>query len=136
MDDLETHCLSNLDFVVNTFYRYVDDIFLITPKIRLDSVLLSFNSYHSRLKFTCKICNNTLNFLNTSVIRTDSGVLTTNWYRKLTFWGRYINFYSNHPHQYKINTIKNLVDHVILLSDAQFYTENLLVVKSILVNNG
>jgi len=27
MDDLETHCLSNLDFVVNTFYRYVDDIF-------------------------------------------------------------------------------------------------------------
>jgi len=137
MDDLETHCLSNLDFIVNLFYRYVDDIFLIIPKAKLDSVLLSFNNYHPRLKFTCEIeCNNTLNFLNTSVIRTDSGVLTTNWYRKPTFSGRYINFYSNHPLQYKINTIKNLVDHAILLADAQFHTENLLIVKSILTNNG
>jgi len=137
MDDLETHCLSNLDCVVNTFYRYMDDIFLIILKTKLDSVLLSFNSYHPRLKFTCELeCNNILNFLNTSVIRTDSGLLTTNWYRKPTFSGRYINFFSNHPLQYKINTIKNLVDHAILLSDAQFHTENLQIVKSILINNG
>jgi len=72
MEDLETQCLSNLDFAVNTFYRYVDDILLIIPKTKLSSVLLSFNSYHPRLKFTCEVeCNNTLNFLNTSVIRTD-----------------------------------------------------------------
>jgi len=56
-----------------------------------------------------------LNFLNTSVIRTDNGKLVTNWYRKSTYSGRYINFYSSHPYQFKLNTIKSLV--AILLSD-------------------
>jgi len=44
--------------------------------------------------------------------------------------------YTINPLQYKINTIKNLVDQAILLSDAQFHNENLLTVKSILINNG
>jgi len=76
------------------FYRYVDDIFMIIPKAKVDLMLASFNSYHPRLKFTCEMeKDNTLNFLNTSVIRTDNGSLVTNWYRKPTFSGRYINFY-------------------------------------------
>jgi len=76
-----------------------------------------------------------LNFLNTSVIRTDNGKLVTNWYKKPTYSGRYINSYSIHPYQFKLNTIKNLVDHAILLSDEQFHAQNLSIVKSILKNN-
>jgi len=137
MDDLEVHSLNKLDFTVHTFYRYVDDIFMVIPTVGLDSVLGSFNDYHPRLKFTYEIeNNNTLSFLNASVIRTDGGTLITNWYRKPTFSGRYINFFSNHPYQYKLNTITNLVDQAILLSDKQFHTENLGTVKSILKNNG
>jgi len=103
----------------------------------LASVLESFNDYHPRLKFTCEIeNNNTLNFLNASVTRTGGGTLITNWYRKPTFSGRYINFFSNHPYQYKLNTITNLVDQAILLSDKRFHTENLATVKSVLRNNG
>jgi len=98
--------------------------------------LASFNSYHPRLKFTYEIeKDHTLNFLNTSVIRTDNGSLLTNWYRKPTFSGRYINFYSCHPYQYKLNTIINLVDHAILLSHEKFHTGNLSIIKSILKNN-
>jgi len=137
MEDLETLSLQKLNFVVHTYYRYVDDILMIIPATKLDSVLNVFNSYHPRLKFTYEAeSNNMLNFLNTSVIRQDDGTIITNWYRKPTFSGRYINFYSNHPYQYKLNTITNLVDHAILLSDERFHVTNLEIIKSILLNNG
>jgi len=133
MEDLETLSLQKLDFIVHTYYRYVDDIFII-PATKWDSVLKIFNSYHTRLKFTYEVeCDNMLNFLNTSVIREDDGTIITNWFRKPTFSDRYINFYSNHPYQYKLNTITNLVDHTILLSDERFHSINLEIVKSILL---
>jgi len=136
MEDLEIASIGKLDFNVHVFYRYVDDIFMIIPESKVDLTLASFNSYHPRLKFTCEIeKDNTLNFLNTSVIRADNGSLLTNWYRKPTFSGRYINFLSCHPYQYKLNTIINLVDHAILLSHEMFHAGNLSTIKLILKNN-
>jgi len=43
MKDLETQSLQKLDFEVHTYYRYVDDIFMIIPKTKLDMVLKIFN---------------------------------------------------------------------------------------------
>ncbi|KAL6420386.1 hypothetical protein ACFW04_014513 [Cataglyphis niger] len=93
-----------LDFTVSVYYRYVDDIFVIIPRAKVDEINVIFNSYHQRLKFIHEI-------------ESDSWKIITNWYRKPTCSNRYINFYSNHPFKYKINTIFNLVDHAILLSD-------------------
>jgi len=76
MEDLKTQCLSKLDFNVHTFYRYVDDIFMIIPAKKLNSVLITFNNYHLRLKFTHKVKNNMLNFLNISVIRDNGNIIT------------------------------------------------------------
>jgi hypothetical protein len=59
----------------------------------------------------------------------------TNWHRKPTFSGRYVNYFSNHPLRYKNNTITSLVDHAILLSDKQFHNSNIKTVKDILRNN-
>jgi len=96
MEDLETQNLQKLDFEVHTYYRYVNDVFMIISKTKLDMVLKIFNSYHQRLKFTYELeTNNSLNFLNTLVIR-ERRNLITNWYRKFTF-SRYINFFSNYP---------------------------------------
>jgi len=36
MEDFETLSLQKLDFVVHTYYRYVDDIFMIIPATKLD----------------------------------------------------------------------------------------------------
>lgn len=136
MDDLETQCLSTFDFDVPMYYRYVDDIFTIIPKSRIPDVLNAFNNYHQRLRFTYETeVNNSINFLDMNIIRCN-GTLITNWYRKPTFSGRYLNFHSNHPLIYKINTIRSLVDHAILLSDERFHTDNIKIVKDILVNNG
>jgi len=110
---------------------------MIIPRAKLDLVLMNFNNYHPRLKFTSELeCDNLLNFLNTSVIRTVKGKLITNWYRKPTFSGRYINFYSRHSYLHKLNTIKTLVDQAILLSDKQFHVGNLATVETIIMNNG
>jgi len=136
MDDLEINCLKKLDFTVHTYYRYVDDIFLIIPDKKLDNVVTTFNDYHPRLKFTYELENNNrLNFLDVMIVKTNNRLIS-DWYRKPTFSGRYINYYSNHPLQYKLNTITNLVDHAILLSDKQFHVDNLNLVKDILRGNG
>ncbi|EZA46433.1 hypothetical protein X777_00163, partial [Ooceraea biroi] len=72
------------------------------PKSYVHEVLGVFNNYHPRLKFTCEFENdNHINFLDTIVIR-DGNVLITNWFRKATFFGRYINYLSNHPDNHKI----------------------------------
>ncbi|KAL6416968.1 hypothetical protein ACFW04_014762 [Cataglyphis niger] len=135
MDDLETHCLSLLGFVVPMYYRYVDDIFAIVPRTKIDEINVIFNIYHQRLKFTHEIeSDSCINFLNTSIIRSNGKILT-NWCRKPTCSNRYINFYSNHPFKYKLNIIFSLVNHAILLSDDQFHGKNIDVVKQILLNN-
>ncbi|KAL6420081.1 hypothetical protein ACFW04_014146 [Cataglyphis niger] len=123
MDDLETHCLSLLSFAVPVYYRYVDDIFTIVPCAKVDEINVIFNSYHQRLKFTHELeSDSCIIFLNTSVIRFNEKIVTN--YRKPICSKRYINFYSNHPFEYKINTIFNL-----------FHSKNIDVVKQILLNN-
>ncbi|XP_071579386.1 uncharacterized protein [Temnothorax nylanderi] len=135
MEDLETHCLSLLDFDVRVYLRYVDDVFTIVPKRAINVLLEAFNGYHPRLRFTYEIeTGDSLPFLDTIVIR-DGDELITNWYRKPTFSGRYINYFSNHPLKYKINSINNLVDHAILLSDERFHHANINIIKNILVDN-
>ncbi|XP_071577054.1 uncharacterized protein [Temnothorax nylanderi] len=135
MDDLETHCLSLLNFNIRIFIRYVDDIFAVVPKTSVGLILKVFNGYHPRLRFTYEIeTNASLNFLDTTVIR-NGNLLITNWYRKPTFSGRYINFHSNHPLKYKLNTITSLVDRAVLLSNEKFHDGNIKIIKEILNNN-
>ncbi|XP_011862988.1 PREDICTED: uncharacterized protein LOC105559345, partial [Vollenhovia emeryi] len=135
LDDLETHCLKSIDSELPAFFRYVDDIFGIVPTCKINTTLETFNRYHPRLRFTCETEKNmSINFLDTTIIRNNENLLT-NWFRKPTFSGRYINFYSNHPIKYKTNIITNLVDRAILLSDERFHDSNIDTVKDILKNN-
>jgi len=134
LDDL-IDCLKRFSFDVSVFHRYVDDIFIILPKNKVDEVVSVFNSYHPRLKSTYeKETDGVMNFFYTKVIR-DESRLITDWHRKPTFCGRYVNFYSSHPLRYKINTIVSLVDRVVLLFDERFHEKNIQLVKSILANN-
>jgi len=135
LDDLKTQYLKLVNPQPRVFYRYVDDIFAIVPKTAVTYILSIFNNYHPRLQFTLKTeNNNAINFLDTTVIRNGMGVIT-NWYRKSTFSGRYVNYFSNHPISYKINVVTNLVDRAVILSDKRFHVENLNIVRDILSNN-
>jgi len=65
MQDLEVKAIKNLDFEIPVYYRYVDDILLITPANRVDIILNSFNSIHNRLQFTVEYeKNRSISFLD------------------------------------------------------------------------
>jgi len=87
MQDLELKAIKNLDFEIPVYYRYVDDILLITPAYKVDTILNAFNNIHSRLQFTVEYeKNKSISFLdlNLSVI---NDTLYINWYKKETYSG-------------------------------------------------
>ncbi|XP_025265609.1 uncharacterized protein LOC112638326 [Camponotus floridanus] len=88
MDDLETQCLNSLNFTVPIYYRFVDDVFAIVPRTRIDEMLTKFNNYHERLRFTYEMeIDSSISFLNVKVIRSKTRLIT-NWFRKPTWSGR------------------------------------------------
>jgi len=76
-----------------------------------------------------------LNFLDLTLIKIN-GRLISNWYKKPTFSGRFLNFHSHHPLTHKRGTILSLIDRVILLSHPRFHQQNLDFVIRVLVDNG
>ena len=136
MERLEMVPLSKLPFQLSFYKRYVDDIITCIRMEDLQMLLDTFNSFHTRLQFTCEIEKDScLSFLDTIVIR-KSDKLITNWFHKPSWSGRYINFFSAHPMQHKIGLIKGLRDRAILLSDPEYRPANLLLIKDTLKRNG
>ena len=58
MQDLEIICLSQIDFHISIYLRYVEDAFLIIPANKIEFSVTLFNSYQDRLSFTYEIENN------------------------------------------------------------------------------
>ena len=136
MDDLEKERLSNLGFELPLYLRYVDDILIAVPNTEIDNILQFFNTNNFNIKFTLeKEIEQTINFLDISITRKQDQKLSLNWYRKPTWSGRYLNFFSHHPLRYKKSVVNNLVDRAILLSDKEFHTDNLNLIKNVLQEN-
>jgi len=83
MQSLELQTINNLSFVPIFYCRYVDDIALVAPTSYLNNLLLTFNSFHPRLKFIMETDSDVLNILDLALIKKD-GCLIFNWYRKPT----------------------------------------------------
>jgi len=134
MQDLEGEVLATLDFDIPFYYRYVDDIVLAVPTSKIDLVFEKFNSVHSSLQFTIEIGQNSINFLDTTIIFKNNKILF-NWFHKPSFSGRYLNFWSQHPLSQKKGTITGLVDRAFLLSHPESHQANLELVVRILLEN-
>ena len=94
-----------------TFYRrYIDDCFLLfRHEFHADKFLEYLNSKHSNIKFTCeKEVSKKLPFLDCAIERTDDG-FDIGVFRKATFTGLSLSFFSFSPLIYKINGIKTLI---------------------------
>jgi len=55
LQDSELKGINNLDFLVPFYYRYVDDILLLTPVDKVDKILNNFNNIHDRFNFTVEL---------------------------------------------------------------------------------
>ena len=101
MEDLESECLpvlkSKHNCIPKSYFRYVDDTFLIINKNDVDLVVNMFNSYDDNLKFTCEIENDCrISFLDVVIIKKDNKLLS-DWYQKSISSNRVIHFESSHP---------------------------------------
>ena len=135
LQDLESRALGTLDFVLPFYFRYVDDVVCAAPSDSLEHVLNVFNSFHPRLQFTLEVGElNTLNFLDVSLIIRDNHIIF-DLYRKPSFSGRYLNFWSQHPVCQKRGTVIGLVDRVFHLSDPVFHEKNFEFIINILLDN-
>lgn len=109
-----------------TFLRYVDDIALAAPRDKVHDIVNLFNSFHKRLKVTHKVQeNNHFSFLDVSIIL-NNNVIVCEWYHKLMFSKRYLNYLLQNPLCHKIGTIYTLVDRAGLLSDSSFHQKHLI----------
>ena len=106
LDELESKCIASLPFQLPFYFRYVDDITAV-PFNKNEIIKHIFNSYNHTIQFTIEEdLEEKIVFLDILVIR-DGDVIKTNWYQKSTCSGRYLNFRSHHPYNYKINVINN-----------------------------
>jgi len=136
LQDLETEALKLLPFEIPIYYRYVDDILIAAHRIQFNDILNTFNSFHSRLKFTLEYSiNNEISFLDTKIIINNHAIMF-DLYKKPTSSGRYLSFYWHHPITHKKDVIFRMVDKTIFLSHPQFHQKNLIEFVKILLNNG
>ena len=135
LQKLENDCINKLCFDVPFYYRYVDDIILCVPKNLINYTLNVFNNYNENLQFTVELMhNNIINFLDMQLIVQEDSIIT-NWYRKPTHSGRYLNYYSHHPITQKIGIVYSLVDYSIKLSHPKYHHSNIKLTKELLTLN-
>lgn len=137
MEFIESNVLCSLDFKPMFFFRYVDDIITAIPINKVDTFFNAFNAFNSNVKFTMELENNhQLAFLDLVIIHNLDGSLSTDWFHKSTWSGRYLNFDSHLPLSYKRNTVKLLANKIIQLSDPIFHKNNFQLLSKTLLNNG
>jgi hypothetical protein len=109
--------LRKLPFEIPLCFRFVDDLLLGIPADQVETVLQTFNSYNSWIKFTVEIeKNGVLPFLDMEIHRGEDGRLSTVWYSKPTATNRMINYYSNHSSTTKLNCVQGLINRVFRLT--------------------
>lgn len=120
-----------------TVHKYVDDLFLIVPKNKLEEVLAAFNSYHSRIQFTHEEeREGRLPYLDMTLVRQADNSIRTEWYIKDIASGRLLNFHSIHPLSQKINMASNFIDRVQKLTTNQTTAEiNKTITKYLTLND-
>lgn len=125
--------LSKLHTPPKVLALYVDDSFWVIDEKEANHTLNILNSFHPSIKFTCeKEQENKINFLDLTIIRSNSNTLITDWYRKPFASSRILNFYSHHEETCITQTAIAFVKMVLNLSHPSFFLKNKPVVESIL----
>ena len=126
-----------IEFKPIYYRRYVDDTFLIF-KCEDDNrrFFQYINSRHRNIKFTYeKERNGSLSFLDILITKTSTG-LVTGVYRKPTYTGLGLSWFSFCPRIYKINSVKTLLNRAYDICSNYFtFHEEICTLKSYFKNN-
>jgi hypothetical protein len=112
MCNLETMIFSNCpnQFKPLIYKRYVDDTFALFQNVDQAHLFLNYiNSLHKNINFTCELEKDLkINFLDVTVEKSNNS-FAISIYRKPSFSGLGMNYFSYVPYIFKINAIKTLV---------------------------
>jgi hypothetical protein len=120
------------------FRRYVDDTFLVFNKVDQASLFLQYlNNQHPNIEFTMDgAIDGSLSFLDLNISQ-DTGKLSTQIFRKPTFSGLGISFFSHVPLNFKVNAITTLLHRAYNLSSAfSSFSIELDFLRNFFSNNG
>ena len=116
MEHVEKRIFST-DNNIRFWKRFVDDVWVLLPKSKINETLELINSVEPSIKFTLENeNNNSLPFLDVKVTRLDGGSFISEVYYKPTHTGRYLDFNSNHPLAHKRSVVRSLMDRAVLFS--------------------
>ena len=110
-----------LDFKPILYRRYVDDTFLVFKEsAHVNQFLEYLNNKHPKIKFTCDLeQNDKLNFLDVQLLKANNKIHTS-IYRKPTFTAVGLNWFDGGPINFKINSIKTLLNRAYNLTSNYF----------------
>ena len=126
------------DFKPFLYRRYVDDTFVLFHDKSHAALFLDYlNSKHQNIKFTLENeCNNKLNFLDIS-IRKHSGNFETSVFRKPSFSGLGMSYFSYICDQFKFNCVDILISRAYkICSDYKSFHDELQYLRSYFAKNG
>ncbi|XP_055852027.1 uncharacterized protein LOC129916213 [Episyrphus balteatus] len=136
LDYLLDECFEKMIEKPRFVAKYVDDIFAVINKDKIEEVLRSLNGFHPKIQFTIEMEKNfEIAFLDVK-IRRQNDSLMFNWHQKDTASGRLINFRSNHPKHIILNTASNLISKIFTISDTCFHRTNEEKIIKMLRDNG
>ena len=98
MSDFEDRHVYTYDLQPKVWLRYIDDIFCLWQhgRTELDKFITHLNGVHDSIKFTADISEESINFLDTTVLIKNRELETT-LYVKPTDRNNYLPFNSAHP---------------------------------------
>ena len=135
----EVEWLENCPLEFNPLFyrRYVDDTFLMFKENADVAKFLEYlNGKHPNIRFTCEIENNgKLPFLDILICK-NNGNISTSVYRKPTFTGLGLSWFSFCPDIYKVNSIKTLLNRAYNISSNYLVLhEEIEKLRSYFINN-
>ena len=120
-------------------YKLISSLhFLLLNLHQVNGFLQHLNNQQPTIHFTMETeKDNSIPFLDTSVIRDSNGLLTTSVYRKPTHTDQYLAYDSHHPQSVKRGIVKCLYDRAKhLITKPSVISEEKKHLSSVLVSNG
>lgn len=113
---------------VTFFFRFDKDIFTGVPDAQIDDAVTRFKNYQSMLIIQLMLNKNQINFLDPTILRKEEVI--TNWFRKPTWSGRCLNFFSYSEIEYKVSVIHNMINKAVKESHNSFTNAIIQIVKN------
>ena len=135
---LEKTVLSeNFRVPIKLYYRYVDDIFLVTSDSTPDSTILQeMNAIDNNIKFTLEPSEaDKLNYLDVTVIRKQEQLLTK-WYKKKSSPLIFNRYNSYGAEKYKISLIYCMIQRIQKIVSPEYIKDDLTKLKKAFENSG